>query len=166
MYIKSKKYGIFEVLIDEDSYEKTKQYTWSIAMIKSGNKKNPRPYCSKLKIFLYRFILEYDENMDIDHINRNTLDNRKENLRVCSRLDNIHNRGDYQRANSSTGIKGLCKYYSKEKGKYYYYVKLKGFKVAKKLHKEDALQYIKECGEGKHVRWENKSRLRYIWLIN
>ncbi len=42
---------------------------------------------------------------EIDHINRDKLDNRKENLRICDRLTNMQNREVNK--NSSTGYNGI-----------------------------------------------------------
>lgn len=55
---------------------------------------------------MHRFILgETDRKTHIDHINGDKLDNRKENLRVCSASDNAKNRG--KQRNNSSGYKGV-----------------------------------------------------------
>lgn len=45
---------------------------------------------------LHRYIMSLDNNhiedMEIDHINRNTLDNRKCNLRIVTKAENLKNR--------------------------------------------------------------------------
>ena len=47
------------------------------------------------RILMHRLILDYHEyDKDIDHINRNGLDNRKENLRLVSHGKNITNQGE------------------------------------------------------------------------
>jgi hypothetical protein len=48
--------------------------------------------------YLHRILLDAPSSMLIDHINHNTLDNRRSNLRLASAADNQHNRtrqGEY-----------------------------------------------------------------------
>lgn len=54
---------------------------------------------------MHRTILEVPPGMEIDHKNRNRLDNRRENLRVCTRSQNEANRGIFP--NNTSGIKGV-----------------------------------------------------------
>lgn len=56
-----------------------------------------------------------DNRYEVDHINGDSLDNRKENLRIIRRIDNIHNvcvRSD----NNTTKIRGIS--YDKRNEKY------------------------------------------------
>jgi hypothetical protein len=46
---------------------------------------------NKKTIYLHREIMQTPPGMDTDHINRNTLDNRKNNLRVCTHAENCKN---------------------------------------------------------------------------
>lgn len=55
---------------------------------------------------LHRLILGVtDKNIKVDHINGNQLDNRKENLRLCTNRENSVNRGPSK--NNTSGFKGV-----------------------------------------------------------
>lgn len=56
-------------------------------------------------IELQRFLLNDPKGKYVDHINGNTLDNRDENLRVCSNSDNLRN--GKIRPNNTSGYKGV-----------------------------------------------------------
>ena len=79
-------------LIDIDDIEKCKKHKWSI---KKGNNgyNTIVSDAGKTKLYLHRYILNYNGNMQIDHINRNALDNRKQNLRIVTSCENNANKG-------------------------------------------------------------------------
>jgi hypothetical protein len=52
---------------------------------------------------MHRAIMSAPIGMDIDHVNGNRLDNRRSNLRICSRPQNSMNRGSNK--NNTTGYK-------------------------------------------------------------
>lgn len=87
--IKSKKYGEHKALIDLDDVEKCKKYNWCLKYDKTL--KNFYLHNSK-GLTLHRFITDCPKNKVIDHLNHNTLDNRKENLRICTDLENLQNK--------------------------------------------------------------------------
>ena len=82
-------------LIDLDDVSKCKQYKWHmrkpnyvIATIPNGTR------TTNAKVHLHRLIAGCDDPaMEIDHINRNPLDNRKSNLRIVNRQTNATNNG-------------------------------------------------------------------------
>lgn len=59
-------------------------------------------------IEMHRFIMGFPRGKYVDHINGNTLDNRKSNLRVCSNAANLRN--GKLRPNNTTGKTGVSFY--------------------------------------------------------
>lgn len=86
---------------DLDDLPKVKQYYWGL---------NPRGYVnnSKHRLLLHRFILGATKDEVVDHINHDTSDNRKSNLRVCSHSDNMKNSRRY--SSNTSGRTGVYKY--------------------------------------------------------
>lgn len=100
-------------LVDDEDYEKLSQYKWHVnkngyiqrSIYLGGGRKNKKYKGEKLHHLI--LIPKHDEGLYIDHINRNKLDNRKENLRYCTHAENCRNR--QVRADNKTGVKGVNK---------------------------------------------------------
>ena len=60
---------------------------------------------NKKTIYMHRIIANAPEEMDVDHINGNTLDNRKSNLRLATTSENSCNSRSHRATKS--GIKGV-----------------------------------------------------------
>lgn len=90
-----------EILIDPEDYERVKRYSWCIS--KTGYAvANIKGKVTKM----HRYILnESKPEIIIDHINRNKLDNRKENLRRCTVKQNSRNTSVSK--NNTTGYLGI-----------------------------------------------------------
>jgi hypothetical protein len=86
--------------------------------------------------------------MEVDHINGVTSDNRAENLRLCSRAQNALNRAT--QSNSKTGIKGV--YFDSRRKKKPWLAQYKGKTLGQFETTEDALTAIANavaaCGDG------------------
>jgi len=79
---------IARAIIDLDDVEKCSKYGWALSS-KNGYVKNRSSQIGKL----HRFILNYYGKKEVDHINRDKLDNRKSNLRIVDRIVNRANNG-------------------------------------------------------------------------
>ena len=147
-----------EFYFDLEDYDKIKDYCWFEtnkgyiqANTKSGNKIDGIGF-----IKLHRLITN-NQFKYVDHQNRNKADNRKENLRECSRSQNGMNRDIY--ANNKTGVTGV--YYRKDIGKYSALIKDGGRQIyiGTFVNKEDAIkarlkaevQYYGEFAPQRHL---------------
>jgi hypothetical protein len=86
--------------LDDDVYKKLVSMKLAIR-----KKKNIHVSLKKHQILHY-LIVEKRGGLEVDHINRDVFDNRRENLRYCTRSQNEMNKG-LNVANSS-GYKGVC----------------------------------------------------------
>ena len=78
--------------IDADDFPAVSKYTWAL-----GKRGYPVAHTSRRsekghKTFsLHRFLMDPEEGYDVDHVSGDKLDNRRENLRVCSHQENMFN---------------------------------------------------------------------------
>lgn len=83
-------YEDVEVIVDDDDYDKVNKYHWCFGGSVVGYKKHERRTGQRL-ILIHRLIMNPEDCSVVDHINHNRLDNRKKNLRVCSKKQNARN---------------------------------------------------------------------------
>ena len=102
-------------LIDDEDYERVIAYNW-YAHRRSASQKfdvmcNVGGRLNHKIIKLHRFITNAPQGMDVDHINGDPLDNRKTNLRVCTRSENLQNSAKHK--DNMSGFKGVSKHKNK-----------------------------------------------------
>jgi hypothetical protein len=142
---KNTKYGISEIIIDDEDYDKIKDYNLQINRSPSScsvfyyTKNNNGEYKRNI---LHRVLIDCPDGLFVDHINHNPLDNRKQNLRICTKQENLRNRRKPKNYNNTyKGVRQEKKYHKfiltfsfdselDAKNEYNY--------LAKKYHKEFA----------------------------
>ncbi len=101
MIIESKVYGTIILKMDNDDWEKCSKLTWHYAKNKDSKYIQTRVKGKMIK--LHRYIMNIDNsNLLVDHISRDTLDNRKSNLRICTYQQNSFNKSI--RIDNTSGI--------------------------------------------------------------
>lgn len=136
-------------LVDDSDCEFLSQWKWYAKKDRSGNFYATRQCPGKPHlIYMHREILrlKYNDGQQADHKNHNTLDNRRNNLRICTRQENQRNRK--LSLNMSSVYKGV--YWNKPRRKWRAYIRIN--KIAKHLgyfdsEKEAALAYDKVAEE-------------------
>src|ERR1039457_2680850 len=106
----SKKYGYFESLIDAKNVERCKNYTWGVHFNLTINKFYITTHFNKPRqtiLYLHRLITNCPNNMQVDHIDGNTFDNREQNLRLVTHKQNMENQYSCYDNNKSSGIRGI-----------------------------------------------------------
>jgi hypothetical protein len=93
----------FEILIDDSFYPHLKDYKWGI--LKRNNLRHAYRRKNNRNLYMHHEILPIKKGQCIDHINGNGLDNRLENLRIATKMENGRNRGKTKR--NTSGYKGV-----------------------------------------------------------
>jgi hypothetical protein len=103
-------------IIDDDDFESISKNKWFYAEGRhTGYAVRNVKRKSGLPRLMHRCIIAAEKGQAIDHINRNGLDNRKQNLRVCNTAQNTSN--SKMRSTNSTGYRGVC--VCKKSGNFY-----------------------------------------------
>jgi hypothetical protein len=138
----------FVAVVDDEEFEALSKFQW-FCLCAGGELRKPeaeRTYYAHTRkaggriLSMHRMITGCPTGMVVDHINGDTFDNRKENLRVCTRVQNLRN-AKLSSANR-TGFKGVTfhrinRKYQAECGREY----IGTFKTAE----EAALAYDREA---------------------
>ena len=77
---------IARVKIDKEDYKKVKDLKWHL-----NNQSHAATTIKNKKIKLHQLVLGKKDGFEIDHINHDKLDNRKQNLRFATRSQNAMN---------------------------------------------------------------------------
>lgn len=139
----------YEAIVDAKDLEFLSWWSWyacekptsTYAMANGGGK----------NVKMHRLLLSAPDGLDVDHINRNGLDNRRTNLRLATRAQNLHNSRGH--SDSKSGLKGTTFIRAKNRWKAQIMVRGKlhhlgsGFKTAEEAHEAYRIAAKKLHGE-------------------
>ena len=144
IYDLTQKYGIGylydsnkKFYFDLEDYDKIKEYYWVInnkGYVITGGANNSN-------LLMHRLILNVLDDQEVDHINHNTNDNRKENLRIVTRSQNQMNAS--LRSNNTSGVTGV--YFDNTYG--YWVSKIQQDVLGHFANFDDAVKVRKEAEE-------------------
>lgn len=150
----------YVAIVDDDDYEECLKLSWHVAKNKDSDRvvssivwKDANGKRKMKNLFLHNFIGEYlygpfEKGFYMDHINRNCLDNRRENLRLCNHWQNCHNRDNGSRLKKKSGLPvGI--YTNKNKTSFFAHLRVKGKAYVSKTFPtiEEAQEWRKELQE-------------------
>jgi len=111
-------------IVDTDDYGWLSRHKWYAGRPTSAGKVYARRNIPGGTMLMHRMIVQAPKGMVVDHINGNSLDNRRCNLRLCTQTENIQN--SRQRTDAKSRFKGVYpkddKWYARvsHRGKVYY----------------------------------------------
>ena len=97
------------MFVDNEDFERVNKYKWRLNQVihsKYGlGRIEDKKTGKKRSVMAHRFVLNLEDKLTIDHIDRNGLNNQKSNLRIATPSENQHNRG--LNKNNTSGYKGV-----------------------------------------------------------
>jgi hypothetical protein len=94
----------YVAIVDDDDYEYLSQFKWRVQG-KIYAVRDDHSTGKRLQLYMHREIAGAKKGEVVDHLNHQTLDNRKENLRACSQTYN--NGNHHMRSDNTSGYKGV-----------------------------------------------------------
>lgn len=112
-------------LVDEEDYDYLSKWKWCCDSKGYGFRTEKRSETGRQKrrgVYIHREVMSNPKGLQIDHINGDTLDNRKSNLRLASHSENMRNRK--LQKNNTTGYKGV--WFNKKRNRYIATIRING----------------------------------------
>jgi len=129
-------------LVDDEDYEFLMKFKWSFHGHYAVREE------MKKRIYMHRLVAKTPDGMDTDHINRDRLDNRKKNLRICTRSQNNCNK-IRSFPNKTSKYRGVS--YDAERKKWKMQMGFAGKKIIKRFKTEiDAALFYNEKAKEHH----------------
>jgi len=92
-------------LIDDEDWPLVSQHTWHAAKSSDLWYARTTKRKTRMRVFMHRLIMNPPRGLDVDHINGDGLDNRKQNLRQATDSQNQQNR--HRLSTNTSGYRGV-----------------------------------------------------------
>jgi hypothetical protein len=149
--VSTKMYPGMKCKVDPEDVAMLAGYKWGVTYMGEGNSKLPYARIRKEEngvfryIRMHRLIMNAPAGVEVDHINGDTLDNRKSNLRFATRLEQSRNTG--MRKNNTTGFKGVSQIKTSKRFRAYIVVNRKQINLGVYLCAEEASAAYQEAAK-------------------
>ncbi len=94
----------FCTLVDDEDYNNLVQYHWFLHFVGYASRKGFKDG-KHYNLYLHRYLTGVSKGVQVDHINQDKLDNRKCNLRICTKAQNSIHHKLY--VNNKSGFHGV-----------------------------------------------------------
>lgn len=111
-------------LVDKADHKLLNQFSWHVNSSGYVQTQMRLRGCKPTNVYMHRYILDPPYKSDVDHINGNKLDNRRRNLRVCTRSENLQNMKELGGSSKYRGV-----HWDKRRKKWIASIRLDGKKV-------------------------------------
>lgn len=136
---------LYETLVDTANLPKVNNFR-NTFFLHNGYVEGRYFECKKaIYISLHRLILDFPDDLQVDHINHNPLDNRRSNLRVVTLQENSCNKKGARADNITSGHRGVS--WNSGLNKWIVQVRVKGELKYKRLFDEHELEDAKNAAE-------------------
>lgn len=145
--------GGLETIVDISDLEHVLKIRWHAQYRKTIDSYHVHSILQGKSIYLSRYLVDAKGKERVDHLNNNTLDNRRSNLRIAQVTDSYHNRRAYP---SKLGIRGVSVDKQKATGSLAYQFRCRGCKVSKNFpYTEEGLEAARLFSEAHYAAMKN-----------
>lgn len=109
LIVSSDKLGTVVFKVDSEDVPMLKEYHWCLSLKRDKfylyNYRGP--HGSRTISILHRLVMNAPSGLVVDHVNHDTLDNRKSNLRLCTTRENLWNTPAVNTKNKTSGLRNI-----------------------------------------------------------
>ena len=149
LIITGSKHGDFKTVFDIEDYSEIKNYKWLVNRFRGSKTYSNYYIISSKGKFLHRILLKEPKGKTIDHIDGDSMNNRKSNLRICTIRENSKNNKIHKY--NKSGHKGVLWYYYRNVNKWMAYICID--------NKRTTLGYFEDYDEACKVREDAEKEL-------
>ena len=135
----SRKYPGRVAIVDDEDAAMVSALRWNL-IFHQGERIYAISNSATGSVLMHRLLMQCQDGLEVDHRNGDGLDNRRENLRVCTHAENMQNRAQHR--NNTSGVTGV--YWHRHRNKWAVQLRVNGKKVS--------LGHFSEMEEAKRVR--------------